>query len=157
MTDAQQNRYTSELVRVTPDRNADPFGDASAVIQVQYDDLGLAVINQFSLTNGDEGLTMALHVTNILPDREALIRMQDLTVNGSPVSAEATAYGTGENWGLLPQETQVMTVLIPAADIPPAEEITEMTFSLSLPDAKDESVILGTVPVTVTIRLSPED
>ena len=157
VTDAQQNRYTSELVRVTPDRNADPFGDASAVIQVQYDDLGLAVINQFSLTNGDEGLTMALHVTNILPDREALIRMQDLTVNGSPVSAEATAYGTGENWGLLPQETQVMTVLIPAADIPPAEEITEMTFSLSLPDAKDESVILGTVPVTVTIRLSPED
>ena len=151
VADVQQYRYTSDLARVTPDRNVNIFDEETAVIQVQYDDMGLAVINQFNLVSGEEGLTMTIHVTNLLPDQEALIQLQELTVNGSAVNMSVTAYGMGEYWGLLPQETSFMTVLIPAADIPPAEEITDMTFSLNLLDAREESLTLGSVPVTVSI------
>ena len=101
---------------------------------------------------GDENLTITLHVTNLLPDQEALIQMRELTVNGTAVDVDATAYGMGENWGLLPQETQMLTASVPGAAIPQAEEISDLAFSLALLDAKDESVVLGTVPVTVTIH-----
>lgn len=152
VTDVQQYRYTSDMTRVAPEIAPNPFDETHAMIQVQYDDLGCILINQFNLTPGDENLTITLHVTNLLPDQEALIQMRELTVNGTAVDVDATAYGMGENWGLLPQETQILTASVPGAAIPQAEEISDLAFSLALLDAKDESVVLGTVPVTVTIH-----
>ena len=152
VADVQQYRYTSDLARVAPETPDNQFDPTHVMIQVQYDDMGMVVINQFNLTSGEAGLTMNIHVTNLLPEQEALIQMQELTVNESAVAvSNATAYGNGDNWGLLPQETQILTANIPATDIPPMEEITDIAFNLTLINAADESETLGSVPITVSI------
>ncbi len=148
VTDAQYNLYSSEPAVVkakAPILNDDE-------IRVEYDDLGLALINSFTVAPVGQNLILSAEVTN-LTETEAFITMTDLTLNGSQNAAEATAYGNGGNWGLLKDETQFLQLSLPLADLAGMSPITEITFDLRLVNAADETQEIGVVPVNVYLLL----
>ena len=65
----------------------------------------------------------------------------------------ATAYGNGENWGLLQDEEQNLALMVPGTELPEGI-LTEATFDMVLEDAKTGETV-GTVPVTVGMNLDP--
>ena len=140
--DSQNNIYSSELKVVK-----DEIGkDDDDVLRVAYDDANLVLINSFSLPAMDGALTLTGRLQN-LTDREVIIKLENLVVEGVAVDATAEIVGTGENWGLLPGEEQPLYLSVDAADLP--EAISRVTFDLTLADAATEE-ILGTVPVEVS-------
>ena len=97
------------------------------------------------------GAILSLALTNI-SDSEAVITLDNLTVNGQALDLTATCYGNGENWGLLPEELQQLVLTIPAGELEAIGTITDITFDLNLrPTEEDEP--FGTVPVKVQANL----
>ncbi len=146
VTDAQYNLYSSEPAVV---KAKAPIGGE---VRAEYDDLSLALINSFTVAPVGQNLILSAEVTN-LTETEAFITMTDLTLNGSQNAAEATAYGNGENWGLLKDETQFLQLSLPLADLAGMSPITEITFNLRLVNAADETQEIGVVPVKVYLLL----
>ena len=142
VADSQRNTYSSELMPVKA-------AASDAAMRTDYDDAGLALISGLALTSGAEEWLLSLRVVN-LTEREAIIRLENLTVGGVPVDGQAEAYGSGENWGLLTGEEQSLALPIAAAALP--DEPAEWTFDLRVMDAASEETI-GVVPVTVTLGL----
>lgn len=142
--DSQGNRYMSEPRAV----KGGPA--AAAEIRTSYDDAGLVRIGELTVSVLND-ITLSMTVTN-LSDTEAVIALENLAVNGIPAEQTAEAVGTGPNWGLLKDEEQILSVLIPKETLDGQESITAMTFDLTLKDAKDGTV-LGTVPAEAELKL----
>ena len=93
-------------------------------------------------------MVLSLEVVN-LTETESIIALRNLTINGQAAPETAEAYGTGENWGLLKDEAQTLSLTVTGEHLP-EEPVTEMTFDLQLQNAADNTEG-GTVPVRVTI------
>ena len=73
--------------------------------------------------------------------------------NGEAIEAAVgPAYGSGENWGLLKDEKQMVTITIPLDKLADLTTKNVITFDLELSNAADSTAI-GTVPVTVTMTM----
>ena len=142
--DTQSDFHTSELAAAKGVQSA---GDAV----VFYDDLNLLQIDRFTVSRMQEDLLLGASLTN-LGETEALIRLSDLTLNGTAAAGEAEVFGNGENWGLLTGESQNLNLILPAAELPVSGELTEMTFLLHVVDAGTEEE-LATVPVSVSLSM----
>ena len=138
--DSQNNLYSSSLLQVQ---------DAPIPIQLDYDDLNLILVNRPVLSETGDGVIFSFAVTN-MTETESIIALENLTVNGAALDLTQEAYGTGENWGLLKDEEQNLSILIPADGIP-GGPLRELTFDLKLKDAVSGEEI-GTVPVKVAFR-----
>ena len=148
VTDSQNNVYTSEPLVVKAEISG------AAETRVSYDDAGLVRIDGFNCTKTPEGgLNLSAQVVN-LSDTEAIIALENLRVNGAETGAKAEAYGMGENWGLLKDETQPMFVQV-GADALPEGDLTGLTFDLTLIDAASNEPV-GTVPVEVTLLIEAD-
>ena len=145
VTDSQSNWYSSQC------RVVKALISGADEVRVEYDDMGLLLINSFSLSPLEGNLVLTASLTN-LTDSETIVALSDLTMNGIALSQTAEAYGSGENWGLLPQEEQYLTVTVPVADLPQVDEITDVTFTLTSVDMQTNEAI-GEVPVTVSLKL----
>ena len=145
VTDSQNNRYLSELM---------PCEAAPTVVDLvlNYDDAKLVKINNASLTPASGFLNLSLNVTN-LTDKEAVIALENLILNGNPSEFTAEAYGSGDNWGLLQDESAILPCQIPADQLGDLDTLTEFTFDLILKDAANPEEIIGTVPVLATTSL----
>ena len=95
---------------------------------------------------------LSAELTN-LSETEAIIALEHLTLNGLDTDARTEAYGSGDNWGLLPGETQYLQAALPLDTLPVTGSLTDITFDLSFFDAANDNAI-GTVPVTVTLLLN---
>ena len=105
------------------------------------------------LSESDENgkLTLSLELKN-LTDHEVIIVLKKLAINDLPAEGEAEALGKGENWGLLNQETQSMSLTLPSDKLPVSDTISELSFDLVLTDAATNEPI-NTVPVKVHMLL----
>ena len=145
MSDSQNNHYLSELLPAgTPVKSSDAV--------TEYDDAGLVILNNLTATASNGYLNLSMNLTNVT-DTEAIIAMENLTLNGIPAEFTAEAYGNGENWGLLPDESALLPCMIPAEKLDGIETLTEITFDLTLKNAADPDETLGTVPVHVTVSI----
>ena len=142
VTDTQNYRYSSDLLQLG---GPGPIG-----VQVDYDDLNLIRINanNASLSTLGGQMVLSLEVVN-LTETESIIALRNLTINGQAAPETAEAYGTGENWGLLKDEAQTLSLTVTGEHLP-EEPVTEMTFDLQLQNAADNTEG-GTVPVRVMI------
>ena len=146
VNDSQNYIYSSEpLVVKTP-------GPDIGEIRTAYDDANLVLINNMNIAPLDGGAAISGSVTN-LTDTEALIEVENMTVNGNAVDAAAEVVGSGENWGLLKDEEQLFYVILDDQTLAGIDTITSITFDLTLLDAATEEAI-GTVPVEVTLNLA---
>ena len=145
MQDSQGNQYLSEM-------HAVKTGASTAEeLRTAYDDANLVKIGSLSVTAQNQ-LILSAEVTN-LTDTEAVITLKNLTINGKTMEETAEAFGTGENWGLLKDEKQILTLNIPFEKLAGTETIQSITFDLVLSNAADAAEI-GTVPVEVTLLLA---
>ena len=143
--DSQGNLYLSEL-------HAVKTGASTAEeLRTAYDDANLVKIGSLSVTAQNQ-LILSAEVTN-LTDTEAIITLKNLAINGDAMEETAEAFGTGENWGLLKDEKQILTLSIPLEKLAGKETIQSITFDLVLSNAADAAEI-GTVPVEVTLLLA---
>ena len=146
MNDSQNYVYSSEpLVVKTPEAD-------TGEIRTAYDDANLVLINNMNIAPLDGGAAISGSVTN-LTDTEALIEVENMTVNGNAVDAAAEVVGSGENWGLLKDEEQLFYVVLDDQTLAGIDTVTSITFDLTLLDAATEEAI-GTVPVEVTLNLA---
>ena len=149
ITDAQHNLYTSEPARVKAETNE------AGEMRVHYDDKNLLLVNSLTAAMADGKLMLNAEVTN-LTEQEAFITLTNLTLNGQAVDGSATAYGSGENWGLLRDEKQMLHLSVPAEALAGLNPLTDIVFELQLINAADESEVLGNVPVDVHLLLNLE-
>ena len=145
VTSSQNSVYSSELKRVKPE------GIAQNDLFFTYDDLGLVLISKGLISPIAGALTMTLTLTN-LTETEAIVSLENLTVNGQALDLTGTAYGMGENWGLLPGEEQLLTLNMPGGQIADLSPVTDIAFTLVSRDAADDTV-LGEVPVAVQTNI----
>ena len=145
VTDSQNNRYLSDLL---------PVGTApqAADIVTEYDDAKLIIINSLSLQPANGYLNLNLNLSNIT-DTEAIVALKKLTVNGKKIDISVEAYGNGENWGLLPDESTILPCSVPLESLQGIDTLTTLTFDLVSTDAADPGRVLGTVPVRITTSL----
>ena len=143
--DSQNNLYSSEPLVVKAEKAA------PAEMRVAYDDMQLAVINSFSVQPVADNLVISADVQNIT-DAEAVIRLEGLTINGEAFEETSEVYGSGENWGLMPEETQRLLLNVPADKLAGVDRITAIAFNLVLEDAASQEQ-LGTVPVEVGLDI----
>ena len=143
ITDSQYNLYSSEPHVVKAEASA------AGEVRVTYDDLGFILINNFSATYINGSLNVSMEVEN-LADREAIVSLENLSLNGQMTDAAAEAFGSGDNWGLLHMEQQYMTLSL--SSLPVTGNLTEMRFDLVLKDAITDEAI-STVPVQVSLSL----
>ena len=146
MNDSQNYVYSSEPLVVKTQ------GPDIGEIRTAYDDANLVLINNMNIAPLDGGAAISGSVTN-LTDTEALIEVENMTVNGNAVDAAAEVVGSGENWGLLKDEEQLFYVVLDDQTLAGIDTITSITFDLTLLDAATEEAI-GTVPVEVTLNLA---
>lgn len=145
IADSQSNWYSSQSRVVKAGMSG------ADEVRVEYDDLNLVLINDFSLTHANDMLTLAATLTN-LTDREVILSLRQLTMNGIPMEETTEVYGGGGNWGLMPEEAQHLGLPVPASALDGAEALTDVTFVLAVRDAETGEAV-GEVPVTVTLRL----
>lgn len=144
LQDSQGNMYSSELHVV---RTGVSTADE---LRVEYDDLDLIKIDQFSVSMSDQ-LIISADVIN-LAEQEAFIRMQNLEIDGNNVNTEVEINGTGPNWGLLQDEKQFLSLAVPDDILAGKNVIENISFNLVLIKSDDFSE-LGLVPVRVSLRL----
>ena len=145
LTDAQYNRYCSNLYPIRQEKGT------AGEIRVEYDDLESVHIDNFNIVLENGKLTLSLELKN-LTDHEVIIVLKKLAINDLPAEGEAEALGKGENWGLLNQETQSMSLSLPSDKLPVSDTISELSFDLVLTDAATNEPI-NTVPVKVHMLL----
>ena len=147
VADSQNNLYFSDLLSVEtkPD-----------VIDVltEYDDANLIVLETLSLTVTNGNLILSLKPVNIT-ETEAIVRLDNLAFNGKPCNYSVEGYGNGENWGLVTNESTILTCMMATDNLGGIDTLTEITFDLTLKNAAKPEENLGTVPVRVT--MSPLD
>ncbi len=147
--DSQGSIHSSELHQVKTGAST------AAELRTAYDDANLVLINSLSVSAQNQ-LMLSADLTN-LTDTEAIIVLKDLTVNGQALDLTAEAFGTGPNWGLIPQEKQLLALPVPLEQLEGIKTVESIQFNLVLTNAAD-SAELGTVPVEVTLLLSlPQD
>lgn len=145
--DSQSNLYLSELYQI---KNPGP----EPVTTVEYDDANLVKIGSLSVSPQKEQnqLLLSAEVIN-LTETEAVITPVNIAANGEAIEAAVgPAYGSGENWGLLKDEKQMVTITIPLDKLADLTTKNIITFDLELSNAADSTAI-GTVPVTVTMTM----
>ena len=144
VTDSQMNRYCSEPrpLRVS-------LAEADEIV-VSYDDCGSVRVGSISLSALQGMLLLNVDVQNIT-GAERLIRLEDLTINRKATGLAAYSYGSGASGGLLPEEEQTITVMIPFSVLPDEDIISEMTFDLIIADPETGSSV-GAVPVMTALR-----
>ena len=122
-------------------RGADPDIDLETI----YEDLGLIVIDNEKFAAEENRLSV--RITNI-SDSETVIFADSFIVNDTAVDLERQGvYGNGPIWGLLPGESQILSVKL----LPDAEEyITKISYDLTLYGAEDE--LIGATTVTHLIH-----
>ena len=146
VTDTQNNRYSSRLRKVK--QGADALPDPV----LNYDDLGLILLKRPTIALTGDQLQFSLTVTN-LTETESVVALKNLTINGTALAQTAEAYGNGENWGLLQNEEQLLSLSVPRSDLPEGI-LTEIAFDLTLRNAATEEEG-GTVPVKAAVHLDP--
>lgn len=145
--DSQSNRYSSELYQVDP-----THFPPRPVIQVTYDDAGLALIDNLTVTQSQDCLILSAGLTNIT-EKEAILTVSNLSVNGIETGLTSDTFGTGANWGVLKGEQQLLTLPIPESVYAGQDAVTSILFTLILKDA-ETGEFLGEIPVEVTLFLS---
>ena len=146
VTDSQNNRYSSE-----PSQVRTQIG-AAGEVRVAYDDANLVLINHLTLTPSGDQLLLSMDLKS-LAQQEAIIVMEDLTVNGIETGITEEVYGNGENDGLIQNEEQILMTAIPKSVLEGQEAVTGVSFVLKLLDAETDDE-LGAVPVEVTLNLA---
>lgn len=150
VTDVQNNVYSSAPAVVK--------ASVSEVTEVrtEYDDANLIMIDEMTIVPGNNGIRVNLKIRN-LTEQEALVQMNHVALNRTvaPDDLEAWGIGSGENEGLMPEEEQNVSLLIPADQLTGMDSIREITFDLNILEAADESNI-GTVPVIMTLNVDLE-
>ena len=119
---------------------------------LNYDDLGLILLKRPTIALTGDQLQFSLTVTN-LTETESVVALKNLTINGTALAQTAEAYGNGENWGLLQNEEQLLSLSVPRSDLPEGI-LTEIAFDLTLRNAATEEEG-GTVPVKAAVHLDP--
>jgi len=144
VTDSQNNLYSSELTALSREKD-DP------VTTVVYDDTSL-ILGKPGVSMLADNLLLSFAVTN-RTEAESIVALKNLKVNGTALDDTAEAYGTGENWGLLQDEEQMISLQVSKAKLPEGI-LTEITFDLILQDAAtgEEKAV---VPVNVGLHLDP--
>lgn len=150
VTDVQNNVYSS-----TPAVVKASVSEVTE-IRTEYDDANLIMIDEMTIVPGDNGIRVNLKIRN-LTDREALVQMSNVVLNGNITldTLEAWGIGSGENEGLLPEEEQNVSLLIPADQLTGVDSVKEIIFDLNSLEAADESTI-GTIPVILTMNVDLE-
>ncbi len=138
ITDIYNNVFTSAPAKLTGSTNPD------FAIGTVYEDQGLVKIENEKFIHQDKRLSVLL--TNI-SDTEAFILADNFTVNDIPVDLEAEVYGTGPNWGLIPEENQPLSIVLPVDN---GETVTKITYDLTFFGPDEE--MLGIVSVTHAIN-----
>lgn len=148
VTDCQNNFYSSNLWQVSGE-GPQPIPN----FVITYDDANLVRISteKARVNLGSDQLQITLTVQN-LTEEESIIRLENLAVNGSALDAYAEAFGTGDHWGLLKDEEQMLTVTVPGTDLPEGT-VTEILFDLTLRNAQTDETIGA---VSVKISVNPE-
>ena len=144
VTDSQNHTYGSEPLVV---KTGAPAPDA---VRVEYEDADLVLIQNLVLSPVDAGLTLSASLTN-LSEQEAIISLENMVLNDAAVDASCEVVGSGENWGLLPDEMQVLYLKLD--DLAGQETLTTIRFDLVVLDAATEET-LGTVPVEIVLNLA---
>ena len=143
VTDAQQNHYTSELKQIQSDKN---------VTSLVYDNMDLLEISpsfQVSLMEDSGTLMLGGELENI-SEKEVIVTLKHLTVNGESNEAETQVYGSGENWGILPAEKAYLSLFLPLEGLNIEGGLSGVQFDLEVSEAGSENV-LGSVPVSVNL------
>ena len=146
VSDSQNNVYSSEPLVVKAESAFE------GEMRVAYDDASLVLINSFQAVPADGGLTLSGNLMN-LQEAEAVIKVENIAVNGESVDASADVVGTGENWGLVSGEEQAFHVTLDGEALAGIDTVEAITFDLTLLDAVTEES-LGSVPVEVTLNLA---
>ena len=143
--DSQNNLYSSDLAAVARE-------EKDIIAGIDYDDMNLLLLAKPSISMLGDQLMFSASITN-LAEEERIIVLNNLTINGTPLSNTAEANGNGDNWGLLPGEEQPLTLWVNRADLPEGI-LTEMTFDLQSQNAATGETA-GTVPVKIGLSLDP--
>lgn len=144
--DVQANRYSSEMAAA----KGGLIGSGDAVIS--YDDLEMIQISSFKATLLQNNLLLTAEITN-LGETESAVLLDQLALNGAGMSSTTELSGMGPNWGLLPGETQSMTLALATDKLPLSGSLTDISFSLHVLNAETREE-LGTIPVSVSLSLS---
>ncbi len=134
ITDIYNNVYLSEPVSLL--REA-PAADQHVL---EYDDKDLILIPEgnvaITAASGNKGARISLSLENIT-DGELIVTAEHVRINGQDVDATAKVYGTGTNDSLKPQESQTLTLRLPAEISGGMEEIC---FDLTVSKADGEEI-----------------
>ena len=115
-----------------------------------YDDLNLLTIQNVSPSIRSNSLCISAAIRNI-SDRETIVTMNHLFINEKPYEGFAECYGYGPNWGLLPQEEQMIgPVSVPLDALQGEDTIISITFDLVVEDASD-GTCMATIPVILSM------
>ena len=115
-----------------------------------YNDMNLLTINKFIPDIRLDHLTISASIRNI-SDQEMVVTMNNLYINKKPYEGFSICYGMGPNWGLLPQEEQLVgPISVPLDALQGEDTIISITFDLILEEASDGTSI-ATIPVTLSM------
>ncbi len=112
-------------------------------IETVYDDQNSAIIDNEKFSAQDRRISC--RIINI-SDKEMIIFVDNFTVNDVSVDSEVEIFGTGPGWGLVPNESQLMSVVLPWDN---GENITKITYDMTFYDPDGE--VIGVIPVTHAI------
>ena len=148
VTDSQNNVYSSEPLAL---KTMDP---ADTEVRISYDDADLVIIHSLSADVNNDTLFLNGTLENI-SSAETIIHLENLKVNDVPLTEGADVFGSGDSWGLLEGEAQMLMLSIPYGSLADMDAITQIDFDLTLEDAVTGEN-LGTVPVQMVLQLPLE-
>ena len=147
VTDSQNNCYSSQPACLSVKATGE------GEVRLSYDDLDTVLIEKANvLANAGGDMTVSLSLTNLL-DNEVIIALENLQINGTEYPDTTEVYGTGENYGLVSGETQVLLLNVPAAELDGVSEITSVQWNLKVLDAATDEE-LKTVPAAMSMQLA---
>lgn len=143
VNDSQNNTYGSVPLVVKEQ------GPASDALRLEYEDYDLVLIQKLNIIPTAGDLAISASLTN-LTDGEVIIRLENLKLNGQENDASTEVIGSGENWGLMPGEDQILYLAV--SGIEDMDTVTSIQFDLVVLDAASEEVV-GTVPADISLSL----
>lgn len=150
LTDVFNNRYASSLLSLDT-----AASDKNMSMVVTYDDLNAAMIQaddiSLAVSSNGKNLRLSMQLTNILKE-EALVEVNGVLVNGQSIDAGTAVYGMGSFDGLMPNETQMMTLPMKMEALSGIEVVESIEFTLSMINEAGEK--LASVPIRIDTDFS---
>ena len=140
--DYQNRRCTSSLIALQ--------GARPGVVKLTYDNDLLELTIPFPTLDADgakPGMKLGLRVANRSGVADALFRVANLRLNDRPVDLTVDIYGNGPNEGLLPDEEESASMLIPADELKGLGTVETLDFDMLILDASNGDSEVHRIPV----------